>query len=392
MATATRATLTEITQATRPVRVDRDNGVIRGVKILGTESRNGRRYPKPVILAAASKYEGLKAYINHPARGSETIERKYEDWAGRYQNVRGEEVDGSFGLYGDLKLRKGSGHYESLLADAEDPDFAKDFGISHVAICESDYEGETEVISEIVEALSGDIVTDPATNAGLFESKERNMATEAKPKTRKRSLAEIRGLQPAGSIGAKLLMEMDEGMAEMQVEAPVGADADTLADAAVSDLIIAVVKDKELDLSAKMSKIKAILKITEEEPAADPPSDGGGESDPPAPTEESKKLADAMAKLARMESKTLLLESGREATEIRIKTLAAASEADRKALVESWPKQAENRGGSGRPSDPPGIRTESLRYGDELDDVSDDDVADYEKRFFESVNRQPAAR
>jgi hypothetical protein len=382
MATATAKTLSEITQATQPLRVDREAGIIRGVKIIGTESRNGRRYPKPVLLAAVSKYEGRKAYINHPAKGAETIERRYEDWAGKYQNVRGETVHGDFGLYGDLALRRGSAHFESLLSDAEDPNFASDFGISHVAVCESDYADGVEVVSEIVEVLSGDIVTDPATNAGLFESKESNMATEAKPKTRKRSLAEIRGLQPKDSLGAKLLMEMDEGMAEMQVETPAESTPEDDASAAMGMLIMAVVNDKSLDLAAKKSKIGKLLQLTEDEPAKPAPSEGEGET--PAPTEESKKLADAMAKLARMEAKTLLLESGREATEIRVRTLASASEADRKALVESWPKLASAAAtGSLFTESSPG----AIRYGDDLDDVSDDDAAAYEKRLLEAAGR-----
>ena len=46
--------------------VDRLAGVIRGVKILGLESRNGRTYLPEALAAAAPLYEGAKVNVNHP--------------------------------------------------------------------------------------------------------------------------------------------------------------------------------------------------------------------------------------------------------------------------------------------------------------------------------------
>lgn len=50
------------------VRVDRDSGVIRGVKLIGFESKNGRTYPPSVLKGAVHLYEGAKVNIDHPER------------------------------------------------------------------------------------------------------------------------------------------------------------------------------------------------------------------------------------------------------------------------------------------------------------------------------------
>lgn len=43
------------------LRVDRDAGVIRGVKLLGLNSRNGRRYREGALVEAIGLYEGAKS-------------------------------------------------------------------------------------------------------------------------------------------------------------------------------------------------------------------------------------------------------------------------------------------------------------------------------------------
>ena len=48
------------------MRVDRQAGVIRGVKVLGLESRNGRTYLPEALAQAAQLYEDAKVNVNHP--------------------------------------------------------------------------------------------------------------------------------------------------------------------------------------------------------------------------------------------------------------------------------------------------------------------------------------
>ncbi len=45
------------------MRVDREHGVIRGVKLLGLVSRNGRRYLPAALQQAAGLYEGAKVNV-----------------------------------------------------------------------------------------------------------------------------------------------------------------------------------------------------------------------------------------------------------------------------------------------------------------------------------------
>ena len=81
-----------------PVRVDRAAGVIRGVKILGLHSRNGREYLPEALSRAAALYEGAKVNVNHP-KGGPIAPRDYQD---RIGVVRGVEARPGEGLFGDL--------------------------------------------------------------------------------------------------------------------------------------------------------------------------------------------------------------------------------------------------------------------------------------------------
>lgn len=82
--------------------------------------------------------------------------------------------------------------------------------------------------------------------------------------------------------------------------------------------------------------------------------------------ESSAKLA---AENAELKAKALLLESGREATPVRVKALAEAAEADRQPLLESWPITES----SDRPHrSPPLLESEAS-------DLNDVDFSDPEK-------------
>lgn len=81
-----------------------------------------------------------------------------------------------------------------------------------------------------------------------------------------------------------------------------------------------------------------------------------------------KTHAEATRKLAEAEAKSQLLESGREATEARVKALANAAEADRPALLESWPA-SEQQAAPERPSWSPPAYLESETG--ELEEIND---------------------
>lgn len=140
-------------------RVDRERGIIRDVKLLGRFSQNGREYSLDAMRGAIGLYEGVKVYLGH-----DLGERKFSDWVGVVEGVQLRDD----GLYGDIRLRKRAAAFEEICEAAEA--FGGNFGMSHVADGDSHFDGTVEVVHEINAVFSVDIVTEPATCSGLFES------------------------------------------------------------------------------------------------------------------------------------------------------------------------------------------------------------------------------
>jgi len=140
------------------------DGVIRGVKIVGTRSRNGRVYPQSVLNEAMPLYEASAVYIWHPdAREKKQNSRRHDDYFGHLLNVH-ERFDGKIGLglFGDLHVRQ-SHPMAQLIVEST----GKEFGLSHNVIVEMN-DDKTEV-TKILEVNSVDLVDDPATTTNLFE-------------------------------------------------------------------------------------------------------------------------------------------------------------------------------------------------------------------------------
>lgn len=143
--------------------VDREKGVITGVKILGLESRNGRTYLKQAVAEAVSLYEGAKVNIDHSATGAEP--RSYKDRMGVIRNPR--LGPGNEGLFADFHFNPKHPQAEQLIWDAEHA--PESVGFSHVADCRTARKGGRVAVEAINSVLSVDLVSDPATTRGLFE-------------------------------------------------------------------------------------------------------------------------------------------------------------------------------------------------------------------------------
>lgn len=156
--------LQEITNTPRSdVRIDRDDGVLYGVKIIGCTSRNGRRYPNETLLEAVSLYENSKVNLDHP-QGDPRKPRSYQDRFGVIRNVKLRHDDG---LYADFRFNPKHPVAEQLLWDAcNAPD---NVGFSHNVEAIVRRDGEETIVEKIVAVRSVDLVADPATTAGLFE-------------------------------------------------------------------------------------------------------------------------------------------------------------------------------------------------------------------------------
>ena len=144
-------------------KIDKENGVVSGVKILGVKSRNNRVYPLETLRDAAPLYENAKVNVNHPD-GSPTESRKYQDRVGSIKNVTLQES----GLYGDFHFNPKHPLAEQMLWDAEKA--PENFGFSHNVEAIVRLENGAQVVDKIVRVRSVDLVADPATTSGLFES------------------------------------------------------------------------------------------------------------------------------------------------------------------------------------------------------------------------------
>ncbi len=152
-------------------KIDKENGVVSGVKILGVKSRNNRIYPLETLRDAAPLYENAKVNVNHPD-GSPSESRKYQDRVGSIKNVTLQEN----GLYGDFHFNPKHPLAEQMLWDAERA--PENFGFSHNVEAVVRLENGAQVVDKIVRVRSVDLVADPATTSGLFESETPTPYTE----------------------------------------------------------------------------------------------------------------------------------------------------------------------------------------------------------------------
>lgn len=157
-----------------PLKIDREKGVIHGVKILGLESKNGRSYPKETAARALPLYEGAKVNINHTGGAGP---RDYQDRIGIIRNpVLGRADEG---VYADFHFNPKHAMAEQLLWDAEHS--PENVGFSHVIEGKTARKAGRVVVEEIQQVLSVDLVADPATTRGLFEGEISNkIADDAK--------------------------------------------------------------------------------------------------------------------------------------------------------------------------------------------------------------------
>lgn len=159
-------TLTEkvVSDLGHGLKIDRDHNRIYGVKILGYQSLNGRRYLPTAVKAAAPLYEGAMVNIDHP-EGKPTDQRSAYDRFGKLVNVR--YVEGK-GLYGDLEFLASHPMANRVVEAAEKmPDL---YGLSHNAEGEGeDDDNGVFIIHKITEVRHVDLVADPATTRSLSE-------------------------------------------------------------------------------------------------------------------------------------------------------------------------------------------------------------------------------
>ncbi|HEY1598331.1 MAG TPA: hypothetical protein VGG64_01925 [Pirellulales bacterium] len=146
------------------LRIDREAGIIRGVKILGLESQNGRSYLPEALTAAVPLYEGAKVNVNHP-KALPGTPRDYQDRIGA---IHGVAVRANEGLFADLHFNPQHALAGQLAWDAEHA--PENVGFSHNVLAKTARRGDRVVVENITKVQSVDLVADPATTRGLFEA------------------------------------------------------------------------------------------------------------------------------------------------------------------------------------------------------------------------------
>jgi hypothetical protein len=272
-----RSILLEDLTRSKPERVDRDAGIIYGVKVIGLQSENGRRYTSQSLADAKQLYENLVVNIDHPTRTTDS--RSAHDRLGKLVNVRLTED----GLYADLHILKSHPMAERLLEAAENmPDL---FGMSHNALGIGPERDGILIVEKITEVKSVDLVADPASTKSLFESRNRPM--------KKKLRAILESFHPAlpkkQAKAVKRLLEDDDVPLDMEMEAPVdepSAGSDWRG--ALSKVLADLMATEDPEAHEIGSKIHGMLKI-KNAPATETPATEDEEEEPADDDEEEVK-------------------------------------------------------------------------------------------------------
>lgn len=289
--------------ALREARIDRDGNLISNVKLLGKRSANARVYSDKAMQDAVRLYDGAPFYLDHP-RESDLRERQgvrsVLDLAGKVVNPRkvGDEVRGDLHVL-DREPVKGL-----VFALAEQmPEMA---GNSHRAVgtIRRDEDQQIDVVEGLEKVLGMELVTDPATTSGLFESVRRDddmkTATLEQLKRERPDLVEAilegkKGAQEMENLrkeNADLKKKVDESGAKEAERERQGLIADKLKKAELPETLVTKFFKKQLQTAKDEAEVDAL--ITERQELAKQVPDRGPrsrESDPDKKSSKGKKAA-----------------------------------------------------------------------------------------------------
>lgn len=151
--------------------------VIHNVKLLGSVSRNKRTYSEQAMKDAVRLYENAPAFFDHPTK-SELRDRdgvrSVRDLAGKILSPRRSPGE----IRGDIQMidipENGSVNPKTFLTALVEqmPDMA---GFSHRAQGVLKKGADGDVVESLSDVFALELVTEPATSNGLFESLERTL-------------------------------------------------------------------------------------------------------------------------------------------------------------------------------------------------------------------------
>lgn len=348
------------------LRVDREQGVIYGARVLGrysanshgdTRAENGTEYSRGCMTSALPLYENAKVKINHPPdRTRPAAERDVEDVFGVIRNVRLEsDENGDPVVRADIHYRK---HHELTADVLDDIDRRLGlWGLSHNAAAKRErFDRATKrlVIEELATVRSVDLVDKPATNRNLWES-ESTMSTTF------RELLEAHRAElskPRQGWLDRLLEMYEEDDGAMTAEAPAAQDPDEALKGGF-DAACAAVLASDMSADEKVTKIKTLLKTHEKlsqsaEPEEVEESDEEGEEEEEVAKDKTESVE--LVQLRTEKKCRQLCESLSFApTELQLDALVGlGDDKKRKTLIESFKGTAGKPGFRSPKSAPPG--------------------------------------
>ena len=150
-------------------RVDRDKGVVYGVRVVGPKSRNGRVYPAAVLKTAAPMFEGVPVYVGHHFDPATMTPREPPPEAkfGRIVNARFDRD----GITADLRYNPKLAFAEGFLWACEnDPAFYQFSQLARVAYQPANDADGNRVAAEYRQVASVDIVSEGGATHTIFDS------------------------------------------------------------------------------------------------------------------------------------------------------------------------------------------------------------------------------
>jgi hypothetical protein len=196
------------------------NFIIENMALLGGKSKNGRTYSKDVRIKASKVFEGIKAYMNHPDADKVNDPRKVQELIGRHKGVYFDEATDM--LRSNLHLSPTHLVKEYLIPHAKaNPGI---LGNSINASGKIDSKGN---VLEVTKGRSVDVVAEPATTNGLFESVQNTKTTAStnseggeKPMTIKELLENTENASLVAELREHFREELDveSSVAELQEE------------------------------------------------------------------------------------------------------------------------------------------------------------------------------
>jgi len=190
-------------------------GVVRGVKLLGLRSRNRRNYDTPGVRKSAIKQlAGARVFIDHPDTPSSP--RSYRDAFGVVEDDVQYVPDR--GYYGGIRYNPKHFLADQFIWDVKNNPSGLGMSVNARLIYgpKKDKNGD-EVVESIEMIRSIDVVTKPATSAGIFEHEEESVMDLSTLKDKHADIVEqIAAEERAKFAKSSETSEVEKTMAELQ--------------------------------------------------------------------------------------------------------------------------------------------------------------------------------